>query len=231
MKDWWLDEATHAGQEHLDASYVAGYERKAGFDPSEDLDALRRYGLGSDSILVDLGAGTGVFAISAARLCRQVIAADVSPAMTAALRARVDDLRIKNLTVVEGGFLSFEYQGEPPGFVFTRNARHQLPDFWKTIALERIRLLLWPGGILRLRDLVYDFEPAESERNIGSWLSGAVRDSSVGWTAEELTVHVRDEFSTYSWLLEPMLERSGFRILERDFRKNVYGAYTCERKN
>jgi ubiquinone/menaquinone biosynthesis C-methylase UbiE len=231
MRDWWLDETAHAGQEHLDASYVAGYERKAGFDPSDDLDSLRRHGFGSDSILVDLGAGTGVFAISAARLCRQVIAADVSPAMTAALRARVDDLGIENLTVVEGGFLSFEYQGEPPGFVFTRNALHQLPDFWKTIALERIRLLLRPGGILRLRDLVYDFEPAESERNIGSWLSGAVRDSSIGWTAEELVVHVRDEFSTYSWLLEPMLERSGFRILERHFRKHVYGAYTCQRKN
>jgi ubiquinone/menaquinone biosynthesis C-methylase UbiE len=229
MREWWLSEAAHAGQEHLQPSYVSGYERKAGFDPSDDLAVLRRHGFGSDSILIDLGAGTGVFAIAAARWCRRVIAVDVSPAMTAVLRARVDELGIDNLTVVESGFLSYQHRGEPPGFVFTRNALHQLPDFWKAIALERIRLLLPPGGVLRLRDLVYDFEPAESDQNIEAWLSGAVRDSSTGWTAEELAEHVRNEFSTYSWVLEIMLERTGFSVLERDFRKNVYGAYTCKR--
>jgi SAM-dependent methyltransferase len=230
MRSWWLNEAAHAGQEHLEPSYVSGYERKAGFDPSDDLDVLRRYGFGSDSILVDLGAGTGVFAIAAARWCRRVIAGDVSPAMTAALRARVKELKIDNLTVVDGGFLSYEHHSEPPGFVFTRNALHQLPDFWKVIALERIRLLLRPGGILRLRDLVYDFEAAETDQNIEAWLSGAVRDSSIGWTAKELADHVRNEFSTYSWLLDTMLERTGFSVLERHFRQNVYGAYTCERR-
>ncbi|HYY27893.1 MAG TPA: class I SAM-dependent methyltransferase [Chthoniobacterales bacterium] len=147
MKEWWLDEAAYAGQEHLDASYVAGYERKAGFDPSDDLDVLRRHGFGSDSILLDLGAGTGVFAIAAARYCRQVIAVDLSPAMTAVLRTRIENLRIDNLTVIEGGFLSYEHHGEPPGFIFTRNALHHLPDFWKAIALERIGSVLRPGGI------------------------------------------------------------------------------------
>ena len=40
-KRWWLDERAHAGQEHLDPVYVSGYDRKAGFDPSEDIDVLR----------------------------------------------------------------------------------------------------------------------------------------------------------------------------------------------
>ncbi|HYY30318.1 MAG TPA: hypothetical protein VE860_20410 [Chthoniobacterales bacterium] len=87
-----------------------------------------------------------------------------------------------------------------------------------------------PGGILRLRDLTYNFEPAESERKIEAWMSGAVRDSSTGWAAEELADHVRYEFSTYSWLFETMLEHTGFRILERHFFNNAYGAYTCERQ-
>jgi len=39
--------------------------------------------------------------------------------------------------------------------------------------------------------------------------------------------HVRGEFSTYSWLLDAMLERTGFEILERSFRRSVYGTYTC----
>jgi SAM-dependent methyltransferase len=228
MSDWWLDELAHAGADHLDADYVAGYERKAGFDPSDDLDALRRHGFGSDSTIVDLGAGTGVFAIAAARLCRRVIAVDVSPAMTHALRARVDAFGLDNITVVEAGFLSYDHAGEPVGFVYTRNALHQLPDFWKAIALERIAGLLEPGGILRLRDLVFDFDPADANEHIETWLSGAATDASLGWTAAELAEHVRTEFSTYSWLLDAMLERAGFRIVERQFRKSVYGAYTCQ---
>jgi SAM-dependent methyltransferase len=228
MSDWWLDELAHAGAEHLDAEYVAGYERKAGFDPSDDLDALQRHGFGSDSMVVDLGAGTGAFAISAARLCRHVIAVDVSPAMTHALRARVDALGIDNVTVVEAGFLSYNHVGERPGFVYTRNALHQLPDFWKAIALERIASLLAPGGLLRLRDLVFDFDPADANQHIEAWLAGAATDTSRGWTAAELAEHVRTEFSTYRWVLEAMLERTGFRVVERQFRKSVYGAYTCE---
>ncbi len=228
MSDWWLDELAHAGAEHLDPASVAGYERKAGFDPSDDLDALRHHGFDSHSTIVDLGAGTGAFAIAAARLCHHVFAVDVSPAMTAALRARVEEIGIGNVTVVDGGFLSYEHEGEPPGFVFTRNALHQLPDFWKAIALERIASLLRPGGILRLRDLVFDFEPANADESIDAWLSGAVTDPTLGWTAEELAEHVRGEFSTYSWLLDAMLERTGFRIVERHFRRSAYGTYTCE---
>lgn len=229
MRSWWLDEGELAGREHLDPSYVAGYERKAGFDPSEDLAVLGRHGLSADSVLVDLGAGTGVLAIAAAALCRRVVAVDVSPAMTAVLRARVVDLGIDNLTVVDAGFLSYEHEGEPPGFIFTRNALHQIPDFWKGVALERIRSLLRPGGILRLHDLVFDFEPAQADEKLRDWFSGAVSDPSIGFTAEELAEHVRAEFSTYSWLFEPMLERSGFTILERAYRRSAYGAYTCAR--
>ena len=44
MKEWWLPELSYAGREHLDEEYVAGYERKAGFDPAEDLDVLDRPG-------------------------------------------------------------------------------------------------------------------------------------------------------------------------------------------
>ncbi|MDQ1533190.1 MAG: hypothetical protein QOF28_951 [Actinomycetota bacterium] len=230
MKSWWLDESAHAGPEHLDPAYVAGYERKAGFDPTEDLEALQRFGLGRDSTIIDFGAGTGTFALAVAPLCARVIAVDVSPAMTAALRDRVDSVGIANVTVVDGGFLSYDHHGEPVEYVYTRNALHQVPDFWKAIALARMAACLRPGGTLRLRDLVFDFPAAEAEEHIESWLAGAVSDSAVGWTAAELAEHVRGEFSTYSWLLDVMLDHSGFEILERGFRRSAYGAYTCRRR-
>lgn len=227
MPDWILDEGLHAGPEHLDPDYVAIYERKAGFDPAEDLDVLRRHGLGAESVLIDMGAGTGAFAAAAAPLCRKVIAVDVSPAMTAALRSRVQAESLENVTVVDAGFLSYEHDGEPADFVFTRNALHQIPDFWKGIALQRLAALLRPGGVLRLRDLVFDFEPSDAAANIDEWLAGAVADTTLGFTADEFTTHLRTEFSTYGWLLEAMLERVGFTIVGRHYRRSVYGTYTC----
>ncbi len=132
MSGWWLDERAHAGDEHLDATYVSGYDRKSGYDPAEDVEALRRHGLGPGSSVVDLGAGTGTFACAVAPWCGRVVAVDVSPAMVAALRERVAGLvgqegGLANVRVVEAGFLSYEHDGGPVDFVFTRNALHQSP--------------------------------------------------------------------------------------------------------
>jgi SAM-dependent methyltransferase len=230
MREWFPDEQTYAGGEHLDAEYVAAYDRKAGYDPSDDISILRDIGLTSDSTVVDLGAGTGVFTIAAAELCGRVIAVDVSAAMTARLRERVAELSLDNVTVVDAGFLSYEHDGELADAVFTRNALHHLPDLWKAIALERIASVLRPGGVLRLRDLIFDFDPVNAEARIGSWLAEAVTDASIGYTAEELAEHVRSEFSTYSWLFDIMLDKAGFQVLDRSFVRSAYGAYTCERR-
>lgn len=230
MRRWWLDEQAHAGPEHLDAGYVAGYDRKAAFDPTEDIEVLRRHGLGPDSLVVDLGAGTGTFAVSVAPSCRRVIAVDVSAAMRAALSVRIERLGLDNVMVVDAGFLSYVHEGEPADVVFTRNALHQIPDFWKGIALDRVASVLRPHGVLRLRDLVFDFAPHEAGECIEAWMSAAVTDAAAGWTADELAEHVRSEFSTYSWLLDSLLDRTGFDIVERTFRQSAYGTYTCRRR-
>ena len=129
-----------------------------------------------------------------------------------------------------GGFLSFEHTGPPADVVFSRHALHQLPDFWKGLALARIHAMLRPGGTFRLRDLVYDFEPSEVPDRIDAWLAGATADASRGWTAAELAEHVRDEHGTYRWLLEPLLEHAGFEILDTTIDRGLYAAYTCRRR-
>jgi len=102
-----------------------------------------------------------------------------------------------------------------------------LPDFWKALALDRIAKLLRPGGVLRLRDLIFDFRPAEAETVLGDWLDGAAADPSRGYTREDFAEHLRTEFSTFRWLLEPMLAATGFEIVSAEFRGRLYGAYTC----
>jgi hypothetical protein len=42
-----------------------------------------------------------------------------------------------------------------------------------------------------------------------------------------LAEHLRTEFSTFRWLLEPMLTAAGFRVVTAEFDGRIYGAYTC----
>lgn len=224
---WTLDELAYAGPEHLDADFVAGYDRKQGFpSPEPDLTVLASHGALGPTV-VDLGTGTGRFAIAAAARCERVVAVDVSPAMLAHVRASAPS----TVEVVHAGFLGYEHTGAPADAVHIRNALHQLPDFWKGIALDRIARILRPGGILRLHDLVYDVEPEQAPEVFARWFAGAATDPAAGYTAEDLAVHIRTEHSTYRWLLEPMLERTGFEILDSSYSGLVYATYTCRRRS
>lgn len=226
-KLWIIDEVQHAGPEHLDEDYVAAYDRKAQLDPGEDIEILRAHGLSRSSTVVDFGAGTGTVALALAGYCRSVIAVEPSPAMRRQMAQAKAAAGIENMTIVEGGFLSYRHNGDPVDFVYTRNALHHLPDFWKCLALRNMHALLKPGGIARIRDLIYDFAPHEAEDRLAAWMAGAVEDAAQGWTAEELAEHVRQEYSTFRWLFEPMLAQAGFTIVDVDYKRHVYGAYTC----
>jgi ubiquinone/menaquinone biosynthesis C-methylase UbiE len=227
---WRIDELAHAGPEHLDPGFVAGFDRKQGYpDPAGDLAALREHGIGAASTVVDLGAGTGRFALAAAAEVFRVVAVDVSAAMLAALRDRVARTGLPNVECVQAGFLSYEHTGPPADAVFTRNALHQLPDFWKVLALDRMARLLRPGGVLRLHDLIFDCQPAEAEAVADAWLENAADDPSLGYTRDDFAQHLRTEFSTFRWLFEPMLAAAGFGIVTVSFDDRVYGTYTCVR--
>lgn len=219
---WWPDELGYAGPEHLDPDYVAGYDRKQGWPPvDEDVALLREHGART---VVDLGAGTGRFAAAAAPYCERVVAVDVSPAMLDHARRTAGP----PVEFVRAGFLTYEHTGAPADFVHSRNALHQLPDFWKGMALHRIAGLLRPGGILRLHDLVYDFTPAAAPAVLESWMAGAATDPAAGYTAADYATHLRTEFSTYRWLLEPLITTTGFEILDTT-ADEIFATYTCRR--
>jgi ubiquinone/menaquinone biosynthesis C-methylase UbiE len=147
---WLLDEVTNAGRENLDPVHVGRYDQKEDAGAADELAVLTGLGLSDDSVVVDLGAGTGQFALAAARLCRRVVAVEVSPVMLEALMRRIDEERVANIYVVGSGFLTYEHEGPLADFAYSRYALHHLPDFWKAIALDRIRRILRPGGVFRL---------------------------------------------------------------------------------
>lgn len=215
---WFIDELAHAGRENVDERHVARYDAKMNAAADQEVRLLQEVGLTGDSRVVEFGSGTGQLTVRVAPVCGQVIAVDVSPVMLRRLQLKVNELRLDNVTLIEAGFLSFPHLGPPVDFVYSRLALHHLPDFWKVVALDRVRQLLAPGGMLRLWDLVYDFEPAETLARIEAWCAsaGAEADVDTNWTRDELEEHVRDEHSTFSWLLEAMIRRTGFEILRAE---------------
>jgi len=227
---WYPDELAHAGAEHLDAAYVATYDRKAGLEPAAELSLLQRFGLTSTSTLVDLGAGTGTIALAAASVCHRVVAVDVSPAMLSALVRRVAELDIRNVECVQRGFLTYQHAGDAADFVYSRHALHQLPDFWKVIALQRMASFLKPGGILRVRDLFLSCGPDEVQSVIEAGLANAAASADRGWTRAELETHLREEHTTFTWLFETMLEHAGFEIREASYAESrTHTGYVCAR--
>lgn len=235
-----LDELAYAGPEHLDAGFVGRYDRKQGNEPdlaaAADLDLLRSHGVGPESTVIDLGAGTGRFVVAIAPHVRRLVAADVSPAMVEHLKRKIAELRANvaptalNVEVVRAGLLSYAHDGRPADAVHTRNTLHQIPDAFKVVALQRISLMLKRGGILRLHDLVYDTTPSRFVEHLETWLDGAASDPAAGYTREDLAEHVRTEHSTFTWLLEPMFDKAGLQVVDRDVRRGVYASYTCVRR-
>ena len=151
--------------------------------------------------------------------------------MLARLVEKVDRRRASNVEAVCAGFLTYRHSGEPADVVYSRYALHHLPDFWKTIALCRIAGVLRPGGVLRLWDVVYSFDPADAEQRIETWITETMTaDVERGWTRSEPAEHVRDEHSTFTWLLEPMIERARFDVIDVDYSASgVFARYLCKK--
>jgi ubiquinone/menaquinone biosynthesis C-methylase UbiE len=227
---WLLDETASAGRENLDAGHVARYDAKEDAGAAAELRLCQELGIGSESTVVDVGAGTGQFTIAAASICARVIAVDVSPIMLQRLQAKITAAGLNNVELVRAGFLSYEHQGPPAELIYSRYALHHLPDTWKALALMRLARALRPGGVLRLWDVVYSFDPVEAEARLEAWCASAGEDVEQEWSRAELEEHVREEHSTFSWLLEPMIERAGLHIEDASYSDDrMFAKYVLRR--
>lgn len=227
---WMLEEIAHAGRENLDTEHVERYDTKEAWDVTPEVELLARLGLDGSSHAIDMGAGTGQLTMALAPRCRRVVAVDISPLMLDRLREKADAAAATNVECVHAGFLSYVHQGPPADVVFSRWALHHLPDFWKVLALDRMRKVLRPGGFLRLLDIAFSFDPADAHDAMERWCATLPVEAATegAWVRSDIEEHVRDEHSTFTWLLEPMIERSGFRIEEAACSPDgIFAAYVA----
>ena len=87
--------------------------------------------------------------------------------------------------------------------------------------------MLRPGGRLYISDVI--FEQDNVLQNISRWFD---RLAAAGGAAlrEDVEMHVREEYSTFDWIMDGLLTRSGFRIEHKSIHEGVLGKYLCIRE-
>ncbi|WP_210404161.1 hypothetical protein [Chroococcidiopsis sp. TS-821] len=86
--------------------------------------------------------------------------------------------------------------------------------------------MLKPKGIFYLRDTIFSFPPAEYEASINEWIQRVATEGE-WWIAKDFEMHVREEHSTYAWIIEEMLTKAGFEIVEASYNTPTYAEYLC----
>jgi putative AdoMet-dependent methyltransferase len=229
--NWLYPEAEHSGVDYSDPAQVQVYdEHHQKFrNYQKDTEAvLRALSFEQPPTLIDMGCGTGAFALHAAPHCQTIYAVDVSPAMLAYTQRQAQQAKLDNLVFCQGGFLTYEHAAAPVDAVVSVAVLHHLPDFWKQIGLRRVAQMLRPGGRFYLFDVVFPAAMPDYAAQFDGWTAAMARNVGPEFGAEVET-HLRDEHSTYDWVMEGLLTRAGFHIDSAQYADGFSATYLCTR--
>jgi putative AdoMet-dependent methyltransferase len=179
-----------------------------------------------DQTILEIGTGTGEFALAAARHCAKVYAVDLSLGMLKYAEKKATSRDVTNVEFLPGGFLTYCHKGAQLDAVVTQIALHHLPDFWKQIALLRIADMLKEGGKFCLRDVVYSFDISEYETYFPKFIQVASEKGGPSFAAL-MSDHVKNEYSTMDWIMTGMIGRAGFEISRAEHNHGFFGLYLC----
>jgi len=225
---WLYDERRQVGTDYADESNARAYDANVQQQraiPHEVDAAAQALSLTADSIVWEIGTGTGEIALGLAARCRQVYASDVSPAMLRLARQKATERGISNVIFEEGGFLSGFTPPWPVHGIINQLTLHHLPDFWKLQALRRIREYMKPNGILFMRDIVFPSGVPDYNAYFSGMIA-AIRASGGDKLADQTVAHIREEYSTFAWVMEEMLRQAGFNIINIQHQRFTT-TYTC----
>jgi ubiquinone/menaquinone biosynthesis C-methylase UbiE len=224
LPPWVFSEFSPVGVDLDSAESVDAYDRNQGTQDAKDDELLDRLPVRRGTVFVDLGTGTGSLPVRAALRGAVAHAVDVSSNMLsyADRRAAAEGVHVERH---QAGFLSHEFARASVDVVTTRSALHQLPDTWKQKALTRVAAMLRPGGTFYLWDVMWSFDAGELDEQLPAWIDAMAQPAGEGFTREMFETHVREEFSTFAWIVEGMIERAGLQVVESTFPAPWYGEF------
>ncbi len=226
---WHYNEMKQVGTDYADSKEVEAYDARMQKirDIRSEIDKiLASLHITQDQTLLEIGCGTGEFAIASAGRCSNVIALDVSLPMLEFARQKAKKKNIKNIEFHNAGFLTYEHSGEQADAVVSQLALHHLPDFWKMIALRRVNSLLKDGGRFYLKDTVYSFD-VDGYKDFFDKFIENIRNAAGDDTVLDAETAVREEYSTPGWIMEGLLERAGFHIDKKEYFEGFMAVYEC----
>jgi hypothetical protein len=106
---------------------------------------------------------------------------------------------------------------------------HHLPDFWKCIALRRIHAMLTENGLFFLNDVVFSFPIDDYKSEMNRFLTNLEEKTDADFVKDGV-LHFKEEFSTFDWILDLMIEKAGFAIVKKERRNNTGTAYILEKR-
>jgi 2-polyprenyl-3-methyl-5-hydroxy-6-metoxy-1,4-benzoquinol methylase len=221
-RDWYYNERRQIG---LDNAVASIYDRHDNSD-SRARAALAMLGVQKGWRVADIGCGIGVLATEAALMGADVDAVDISPAMLALAEVYAGDRRAR-VRPQPAGLLSFAYEPNSYDLIVSEFTLHHLPDFWKAVALSRIFAALKPGANFYLRDIVFVTMPDGSERDIDEWADFYIKNHD--FERDSVVTHMRDEYSTFGWVIERMLTEVGFTLVSADYHAPLNGTYLLQK--
>jgi putative AdoMet-dependent methyltransferase len=232
IPDWTYDEMKQTGVDYSSIEQVQHYDdmhqRFRNYEKNSDA-IIKLLELDSNSTVIDMGAGTGAFTLYAAKHCQKVYAVDVSLAMLNRCRKKCEGIGLSNVSYCHGGFLMYDHTAEPADAMVSIASLHHLPDFWKLVGLTRAAEMLKAGGRFFLFDIVFPSAVEDLEGRLEAWVI-SIAEQSGNELASEAKIHIREEYSTYDWVMEGLLKRAGFEIESAEYGDGFQATYVCTRR-
>ena len=214
MESWYYDESRQVGLDFNSEEEVQTYDQKykslRNFDDEANFIA-KSIRLKSESVILEIGTGTGEHSTRLARKCKKVVACDVSKAMLSYAHKKADSLGIINIEFINSGFLNQQLPAQSFDAVVSQLALHHLPEFWKSVAIHNVSRVLKQNGVFYLLDSILSFDIPSYNKSITNIIEFAQKKMG-SKIAKEIAINIRDEYPTYDWVIENLLLKNGFRI-------------------
>lgn len=231
IKDWMYSEFNQVGVDYSKKDTVNEYdsEMESFRDYEQEVVTfLEKLKIANPSELtvIDIGCGTGAFSIHAAKYFKQIHAIDISKEMINAASIKAKAKNIENIEFHNSGFMQFQPK-EKADIINTKWAFHHLPDYWKQAGLLNMNKMLKLDGVLFMSDVVFKYDP-DYEENTDILISKLSQDFSEEFV-NEVKIHIRDEYSTFDWVLQGLIERAGFSIEQMNTEDVLESEYICRK--
>ena len=158
-KAWHYDEFTQIGVDFETLEEVEQYDEGIGKginifdDVQETANAVE---LKQTDTILEVGTATGELAIELSKMCKKVIAIDISEPMLIHARKKAQKRGQDNVEFITAGFLTYHNNGQLFDSIISKMTLHHLPELWKMIAIKRVYDMLKPLSIYSIKSVVKD---------------------------------------------------------------------------